>query len=109
MLEANATEYNAKASQLQLIPASAQLAGGADFELRVTGVGALSIDLKNDIKPALKELKVAIMTKTHEVKANLMEAQDAMENSEDMKNNLNEKITTLHVSFLEFCFLVAIN
>ena len=51
LMEVDATEYNSKAAHLQLIPSTAQLAGGANFELRMTGVGELSIDLKNDVKP----------------------------------------------------------
>ena len=46
----------------------------------------------------MKELKGAIMSKTHEVRANFMEIQDAAESSEEMKKDLDEKIQELRVS-----------
>ena len=54
--------YNSTADRLQLIPATAKRAEGAQFEARIDRTGAaaseiVSLDLKGTVKPALTRLR----------------------------------------------------
>jgi kinetochore protein NDC80 len=109
-LDDQTCQYNGKAVALQLVPSTAKWAGGADFEVKLNGHynnnsmnrisssnvnNLFTADVKGSIKPALKDLKEAIIAQMHKMRSSSLEVQEQLNQSEEEKGELAKKVSEL--------------
>lgn len=105
-LEKVVRAYNGTADRLQLVPASSKRANGVYFELKLhpramTTAEMVSVDLRNEIKPAIVGLRETYQARIRELGEKLVEAQAAADEAAARVSSRREENEAMEAKIVE--------